>query len=221
MKSYVPLRVIMADDHAIFREGFKLLFTNQDELQLVGEAENGKELVELAARLDPDVVITDIQMPEMDGVEACRYIKERQPHIQVIALSMFNEDKLIVEMLEAGARGYLLKNTTKNELLQAARMVHEGGTYYCLATSQKLSKMIANSSFNPFRLQNKPKFTPREIEVIQLICEENSNKEIASKLDISIRTVESHREHIQEKIGAKNSIGIAIYAMKHGMVKGE
>lgn len=210
-----PIRIVIADDHEIFRDGFKVLLKKQDELELVGEAENGKELLEVAAKFQPDVVITDIKMPIMDGIEACRIIKSKFPCMKVIALSMFNDDSLIVDMLEAGARGYLLKNTNKVELLLAVKNVHEGSTYYCSATSGKLTRMIAESNFNPYRSSPVMKFTNREKEVIKLICEQNTNKEIANRLGLSIRTIESHREKIQEKTGSKNSIGVAIYAIKH------
>src|SRR5258705_10066762 len=131
---YTPIRIVIADDHEIFRNGFKLLLKNQNELELVGEAENGKDLLAVVSEQQPDVVVTDIKMPVMDGIAACKIIKKIHPAIEVIALSMFNEDNLIVDMLEAGARGYLLKNTNKHELLLAAKTVHEGNTYYCTAT---------------------------------------------------------------------------------------
>lgn len=211
------IRIGIADDHAIFREGFKVLLKNQQEVEMVCEAENGKELLILAEQEQPDVVIVDIKMPVMDGIETCRQIRKRFPDMKVIALSMFNDDNLIVDMLEAGARGYLLKNTNKAELLQATRTVYKGSTYYCNATSIKLTKMIAESKFNPYRNHPVKKFTTREIDIIQLICDQQTNKEIAYNLGLSIRTVESHREKIQEKTGAKNMIGVVVYAIKHGI----
>jgi two-component system response regulator NreC len=212
---YSPIQIVIADDHEIFRGGFKLLLKNQDELELVGEAENGRELLEVVANKRPDIAITDIQMPIMDGIDACRDICKKFPETKVIALSMFNEDNLIIDMLEAGARGYLLKNTNKNELLLAAKTVYQGSTYYCNATSAKLTKMIAESKFNPYIHQPVKKLTVREIEIIKLICKQLTNKEIAEQLNLSIRTIETHREKIQEKTGSKNSIGVAIYAIKH------
>ena len=214
---YTPIKIIIADDHHIFREGFKVLLKNQHEVELVGEAEDGKELLEMATQQQPDVAIVDIKMPGMDGIEACKNIRKRFPDMKVIALSMFNDDNLIVDMLEAGAKGYLLKNTNKNELIQATKAVHEGNTYYCSATSTKLAKMIAESKFNPYRNHPVKKFTIRETDIIKLICEQFTNKEIATSLGLSIRTVESHREKIQEKTAAKNSIGVVIYAIKHGI----
>lgn len=215
---YNPIKLVIADDHEIFRDGFKLLLQKQPELELIGEAEDGAQLLQLVAAQQPDVVIVDIKMPVMDGIMACKQICERFPQIKVIALSMFNDDNLIVDMLEAGAKGYLLKNTDKHELLLATTTVFEGGTYYCAATSNKLTRMIAESKFNPYRHKVAKKFTVRENEVIQLIFEQKTNKEIADALGLSIRTVESHRENIQEKTGAKNAVGVVIYALKHGMV---
>jgi DNA-binding NarL/FixJ family response regulator len=216
---YAPIRIAIADDHEIFREGFKLLLKNQPELELVGEAENGKELLELAALKQPDVVISDIKMPVMDGIEASRSIKKKFPEMQIIALSMFNEDNLIIDMLEAGAKGYLLKNTNKHELLAAVKAVFEGTTYYDAATNTKLAKLIAQSKFSPHRQAAPQKFTLRETTVIRLICQQQTNREIADQLGLSIRTVESHREKIQEKTGAKNSVGVVIYAIRNDMFK--
>jgi DNA-binding NarL/FixJ family response regulator len=212
---YAPVRIVIADDHEIFRNGFKLLMKNQAKLELVGEAGDGRELLYVAAKEQPDIVIMDIQMPVMDGIEACKHIRKSYPHMQVIALSMFNDDNLIVDMLEAGAKGYLLKNTNREELLTAVTIVHEGGTYYCTATSNKLARLIADSKFNPGRSHTVVKISEREKQIIQLICEQYSNKEIASQLGLSIRTVESHRENIQEKLDVKNSVGIVIYAIRH------
>jgi len=214
---YTPIKIAIADDHAIFREGFKLLLKNQNELELVGEADDGRELLQIVDLHQPDVVIIDIKMPVMDGVETCKQLIKKYPDINVIALSMFNDDNLIIDMLEAGARGYLLKNTNRDELLLATKTVFEGNSYYCLATSAKLTKMIAESRYNPYRNQPAKKFTAREIDVIRLICEQQTNKEIAIKLGLSIRTVETHREKILEKTGAKNMIGVAVYAIKQGI----
>ena len=212
--------VVIADDHEIFLEGIKLLLRKLPEVTLVGQALNGKELVELVGKKKPDVVLTDIKMPVMDGVQACKLIRQNFPDISVIAITMFDDEYLVVDMLEAGARGYLLKNTNKKEIITAIQTVTNGDTYYCKETSARLTKIIAKSKFDPFLKTSLPSLTEREKEIIVLICQQYSNKEIAAKLEISSRTVETHRENIHEKIGARNSIGIAIYAMKHDLVKG-
>jgi DNA-binding NarL/FixJ family response regulator len=216
---YLPVRIILADDHEIFRDGFQTMLKKQKEIEMVGEAENGKELIELTARLNPDVIITDIKMPVMDGIEATRILSDRFPHIGIIALSMFDEDNLVVDMLEAGAKGYLIKNAPKHEIFEAIKTVYKKGTYYCHHTSNRLAQMIAKSKFNPYKKIPKIEFTERETEIIKLICAELSNKEMASHLNLSIRTVEGYRDKIQEKMDVKNAAGIVIYAIKNGIFK--
>ncbi len=214
---YVPIRVIIADDHEIFRDGFKVMLKKQTEVEIVAEAENGKELIELAKEHQPDVVITDVKMPQLDGIEATKQIKKDLPHIEIIALTMFDEENLVIDMLEAGAKGYLLKNTNKAEVVQAVKAVYKQETYYCNSTSNKLAQMIAKSRFNPYKSIKKPSFNEKEIEIIRLICKELSNKEIASELGLSTRTIEGYREKILEKIEAKNIAGLVIYAIKHNI----
>ncbi|MET0242168.1 MAG: response regulator transcription factor, partial [Flavitalea sp.] len=191
------IRIVMADDHEIFRDGFRLMISRQDDIQLVGEAGDGKELVELVATLRPDVVVTDIKMPRMDGIEAAKTILQNHPDIGVIGLSMFDEEDLIIDMLEAGAKGYLLKNADKHEVAEAIRTVYQEEPYYCKHTSARLAQMIAKSKFNPYKKNKKIEFSEREIEIIRLICQELTNKEIADQLFLSIRTVEGYRLKIQ------------------------
>lgn len=207
----------MADDHEIFREGFKLLLRGQDQVELIGEAADGEALMDVVNRLQPDLVITDITMPGMDGIEACRKIRAAFPSIEVIALSMFNDESLVTDMIEAGANGYLLKNTNKEELILAVQTVHDGGNYYSAETSMKLAGLIARARRKPEK--HHEEFSVRETEILQLICEQLSTKEIAAQLNISVRTVEGHRENIQRKAGARNMIGVVIYAISHNMYK--
>jgi len=216
---YLPIRIVLADDHEIFRDGFQTMLTKHTDVELIGEAENGKELIIQVEKLKPDVIITDIKMPGMDGIEATKILSERFPETGIIALSMFDEDNLVVDMLEAGAKGYLIKNAPKQEILEAIRTVYEKGTYYCHHTSNKLAQMIAKSKFNPYKKQKKIHFTDREIEVIQLICGECSNKEMASQLNLSVRTIEGYRDKVLEKMEVKNTAGIVVYAIKHGFYK--
>lgn len=216
-KPYRTISILLADDHEIFRDGFNIMLKKQNKVHLLGEAEDGKELIELTRSLQPDVIITDIKMPKMDGVEATRIITEKYPHIGIIALTMFDDENLIIDMLEAGAKGYLIKNATKQEIFDAIKTVYENGTYYCHHTSNKLAQMIATSKFNPFKKEVKIEFSGRETEIICLICAEFSNKEIASQLNLSVRTVEGHREKIEEKMNVRNTAGIVVYAIKHGI----
>lgn len=219
MKKAKGIQLLMADDHEIFRDGFKLMLTKYPDIVLVGEAENGKELLELTQKLQPAVIITDIKMPVMDGIEAAKKISELFPDIGIIGLSMFDEDDLIVDMLEAGAKGYLIKNAGKEQITEAIRTVYNNDPYYCKTTSHKLTSMIARSRFNPYKKAAKVEFSEREIEIIDLICNELTNKEISDKLFISIRTVEGHRLKILEKMNVKNTVGLVVYAIKMGLVK--
>lgn len=213
------IRIVLADDHSIFRDGLKLLLRNQQEVEVVGEANDGVELLQLVRTLQPDIAVTDIKMPGMDGVEACRMIRRDSPNTQVIALSMFDDDHLVVDMLEAGAKGYLLKNTNRTEMLEACHAVCEGESFYAGATSKKLARLIANAELDTFKRHVLPSFSSRELEIIQMIAEQLTNKEIASRLNLSVRTVESHREKIQEKTDARNMVGVVIYAIRHGLIK--
>lgn len=184
-------------------------------INLLGETSNGYELIKLTRKVKPDVIITDIKMPIMDGIEATKQLTGEFPAIGIIALSMFDEENLIVDMLEAGAKGYLLKNAHKEEIVSAVKSVYQGQSYYCRDTTNKLAQMIANSNYNPYKKIVTPEFTEKEIMVMKLICQECSNKEIAENLGLSKRTVEGYRERILEKINAKNSVGIVVYAIRH------
>jgi DNA-binding NarL/FixJ family response regulator len=212
-----PIRLILADDHEIFRDGFKVMIRKQPAFELIGEAANGEELIQLVRQLRPDVVITDIKMPKLDGIEATRQLTKEFPSIGIIALSMFDEENLIVDMLEAGAKGYLLKNAHKDEIIDAIRTVAADQTYYCGSTSVKLAQLIAKSNFNPHRKTLRPELSDKEIEVIRCICQQMSNKEIANKLNLSVRTIEGYRDKIQEKIKVKNMAGIVVYAIKNNI----
>lgn len=212
-----PIRIVIADDHEIFRNGFKLLLKKQKDIVLVGEAGDGHQLLELVAQQSPDVVITDIQMPVMNGIEACRHIRHNHKGISVIALTSFNDDHFVIDMLEAGASGYILKNTDKKEVANAVKAVFEGHMYYSDATSKKLARLVAEHKVVPGRTKAPIQFTERELLIMRLICQQLTSKEIAAQLQLSARTVESHREKIQEKTYAKNTAGIVIYVMKHNL----
>lgn len=211
------IRVVMADDHEIFRDGFKLMLSKHKDIQLVAEAENGRELIELVGLHSPDVVVTDIKMPILDGIEATKAIKSKFPEIGIIGLSMFDEDDLIIEMMDAGALGYLLKNADKDEVSAAIHAVFRGDHYYCRSTHAKMMQLISKSRYNPYSKREKITFSEKEIEVIQFICMEHTNKEIADKMNVSVRTVEGYRLRILERMQAKNTVGLVLYAIKHGI----
>lgn len=218
MKRATPnIKVVIADDHEIFRDGFKLMLSKTPSIQFAGEAENGRELVKLVETSNPDVVITDIKMPIVDGIEATRMILEKFPHVAIIGLSMFDEEDLILEMLDAGALGYLIKNVDKDEVAEAILTVYNGDHYYCRTTSHKLAHMIARSKTFSMGKKEKIEFSEKEIEIIQLICKELTNKEIADQVCLSVRTVEGYRQKIQERMQVKNTVGLVVYAIKHGL----
>ena len=211
------INIIIADDYPMFREGIQLLLEQEKDIVIVGEASNGNELIKIAGETQPDVIITDIEMPVVNGIEATKDITDKFPQIKVIALTMFGDEHLIVDMLEAGAKGYLLKNTKKAELTEAIKIVHEGGIYFCNGTSMKLSKMIARTKIGG---KNKEvQFSEKETEIIKLICEQYASKQIASMTNLTERTVEKYRDHIMRKTGAINVVGIVIYAIRKGIFK--
>lgn len=212
------IRIVIADDHVIFRQGFITMVRKKEGLEVVGGAADGVELIELVKKQSPDIAFVDIMMPNMDGIAATKLIRESFPSTRVIALSMFNDDNLVVDMLEAGASGYLLKNTSVEELLIAIDVVYNGEEYFCADTSRRLVKLLAKSSWGSGKKIENIKFSEREKEVVQLMCEQLTIKEIADKLGISPRTVENYRETLQEKTGSKNAIGVVLYAIRNKMV---
>ncbi len=212
------ITLVIADDHEIFRDGLALMLSKQKNIELVGQAENGKELITLIELVNPDIILTDIKMPVMDGVEATRRILEKNSDCKIIALSMFDEENLIVDMLEAGARGYLLKNADKQEIIEAIVSVYENNTYYCRRTTAKLTSMIVKSKFNPYKKSKPVEFNEREKDIIRYICMQDTAQQIADKLFLSKRTVEGYRTKILEKMNVKNTAGVVIYALKHHLI---
>ncbi len=209
------IRIVIADDMPIFLEGFHLLIEKQDELELAGEAINGQELVALVKRVQPDVVVTDIEMPVMNGVEATKILKREFPAIGILALTMYGDDHFIKDMVEAGADGYLLKTSSREEVFTAVQEVYAGRSYFCNATTMRMAKMI--STTHVLSRQPKIEFTEKETEIIKLICEQYASKEIADKTSLTYRTVEKYRAIILEKTGSKNMAGVVVYAIRHGM----
>ena len=167
----------------------------------------------------PELIILDLKMPVMDGAAATRHLTEHYPQIGIIALTMFDEEDLIIDMLEAGAKGYLLKNADKNEIVEAIKSVYQQQPYYCRHTSNKLAQMVAKSKFNPYKHKQKPEFNEREIDIIGDICNGLTSKQIAEKILLSVRTVEGLRLKIMEKMEVKNTAGIIIYAIKNSLYR--
>lgn len=216
MKLYIPVRMILADDHELFRDGFIAMLKKQPDIEIVGEAKDADELIKLTRELKPDVIVTDILMPPgMNGIEATKKILTEFPGTGIIALSMFNDENLLSQMIEAGAKGYLLKNAHKDEIIEAVKTVHRGHKYYCKSTTIKLTKILTNNTFYREGQNNKSFFSEKERTIIQMICKGFSSQKIADELHRSIRTIESHRKNICRKINAKNVADIINYAIKH------
>jgi DNA-binding NarL/FixJ family response regulator len=212
------IRLVIADDHEIFRDGLSLMLSKQDTVTLTGQAADGEQLLRLVEEVQPDVVLTDIKMPRLDGIAATRTLLQRYPDLKIIALSMYEEEDLIVEMLEAGARGYLLKNADKKEIMEAILTVSEGNIYYCKHTTAHLASLIVRSKFDARKKAYEALFTDREKEIIRLICRQHTAQEIGNRLYLSKRTVEGYRTRILEKMDVKNTAGVVIFALKHHLV---
>ena len=219
MKLTPRIKIVIADDHELFRHGFKQIIQHEysNELEFVGEASNGAGLVDVVERCAPSIAITDIQMPGMNGIDACQTIKKKFPQTSVIAFSMFTDTNTVMQMIRAGADGYLVKSSEKEEIIEAIRTVHQQTRYYCSTISSKIYGKLANS--NQRRRQQEPAHLgSQEKAVIQLMCRQLSTKEIAAEMQLAPKTVEHYREKILEKTGARNSVGIALYAVVHELI---
>jgi DNA-binding NarL/FixJ family response regulator len=214
-----PINLAIADDHKIFRNGLKATLEDCPDFKLLIEASNGKELIGQLATHTPDVILMDIKMPEMDGMQTTDHIHQHFKQIKVLALSMHNEDKYIVDMMKAGASGYLLKNAEPEEIIEAISTVHHKGFYFNEHLSVTLIKqLVGPGSYADAAGQQQVDLNDREIEVLRLVCQEHSNQEIADKIFLSVRTVEGYRARLFEKTGSKNLVGLVIFAIKKGII---
>jgi DNA-binding NarL/FixJ family response regulator len=213
------IKVILTDDHKLFRSGIKSLLHSFDDFQVIAEAGNGKELLDILSQGNepPDVILLDLEMPVMDGMETLKNLKIQYPEVKCVVLSMHDDEKFIIHMMELGARGYLLKNAEPEDIDQAIRSVAQTGYHF----SDKISRIMLQGLVKKEKVepsfQNKEALSDREVEVLRLICEELTAAEIAERLFISARTVEGHRNKLMEKTGAKNIAGLVVYAMKEGL----
>jgi len=210
------IKVVIADDHDIYRHGLKCVLEADEEITVTGEARNGRELVQVVKELAPDVILTDLSMPEKGGIEAIRILYESGIR-RMIAISTFESERLIAEALEAGALGYLVKNSDKGEAAAAIKSVFEYTRYYCRKTTGRLNRLIANSKFNPEVKENLDLLSERDKVMIRLLCEEKTNEEIAQILFMSKRTVEGCRSRIMDKLNVKTLAGLTIYAIRNSI----
>jgi two-component system response regulator NreC len=212
-----PIRVLIADDHTIVRSGVRLLLNTESDIEVVGEALDGKEALTLTKSLLPDVVLMDITMPGMDGIEATRLIKNQWPEINVLVLTMHRSDSYFFEILKAGACGYVLKGAETSELIAAVRIAAKGDVFLYPSMARKLVQDYLSLEAGGF--SSGQSLSPREREILQLLAEGYSNKEIAEKLVISPSTVHSHRGNLMNKLGLNNRRELIQYARRHGLIR--
>ena len=226
--SIAPIRVLLADDHDILRQGLKMLLNLQQEMQVVGEARTGREAVAMAQELQPDVVVMDITMPEMDGLEACRIIHNQQPATQVLFLTMHESEEYFLQSLRMGAAGYLVKKAAPTELQMAISEVAQGGAFLYPGLAKALIRAYVEDGPPASRQEDKARasnlaqelqvLTPRELEVLRLVAEGRTNQEIADRLVLSIKTVQAHRANVMEKLGLHDITKLVRFAVRHGLI---
>ena len=216
------IKIFLVDDHQIVRDGIKSLLQNAPEITISGEASSGKELLSCISSSDSDVILMDISIPDISGIELTKQIHKNFPDIKVLILSMYTQEDFIVNAIAAGAKGYLPKNTTRPELLKAINEIYEGNENY----SDAISKIILENYISNVRKTKEPEpekekeedlLSSREKQILQMVVEGHSNQEIADKLFISIRTVESHKNHIMQKLGIKSIVELIKYAIRNNI----
>ena len=212
------LRILLADDHVVMRTGLRALLERQPNLEVVGESENGRETIALAASLKPDLIVMDVGMPVLNGIEATKAIVTENPATAVIILSMYADESYVMRALKAGARGYLLKDSAPADLINAIHAVSQNKSFF----SPKVSRILAEDYVRVLRqkgaVDSYDLLTSREQEVLQLLAEGKVNKEVASALNISPYTVETHRKHILEKLNLHNPAELILYAVRKGII---
>jgi|SRR5437899_4991302 len=211
--------VLLVDDHTVVRQGLRALIQSEQDIEVIGEAENGRQAVMQARKTPPDVVVMDVAMPLLNGLEATRQILKSVPSAKVLVLTSYGDDECVQQLMQAGASGYLIKQTAANDLLKAIREVHRGNAFF----SPSIAKRLRDQCREAFTVGQSPKktgeLTTREAEVLQLIAEGFSNKQIAGELNISIKTVEKHRQQVMNKLNIHDVAGLTRYAISKGMVE--
>ncbi|MHC4691238.1 MAG: response regulator transcription factor [Planctomycetota bacterium] len=210
----MSIRILLADDHQMVREGIRSLLEKEHDIEVVGEAEEGRKAVELVKQLQPDMIVMDITMPNLNGVDATQQIVSEFPQTKVVALSMHFSRIFVLNMLKAGALGYILKGDSSEELIEGIRTVSEGGAYF----SPKAAKTVTEVLANPLPDSPLDVLTLREREVFQLICEGKNTKQIALELHVSIKTIEANRRKLIEKLGANSIPELVIIAIENGVI---
>lgn len=213
------IKIIVVDDHSFIIDGIKAMLGSEPDIEIIGSGSNGKEAIELNRKLSPDVIVMDISMPEMNGIDATKEIKSHNKKVQILALTQHEDSEYIFQFFKAGGEGYLLKNSKKEEFIEAIRTLMTGNHYF----SKKISHLMINgflSARNPDTSDKKDKIplTRREVQIIRLISNDLSNQEIADELNLSLRTVETHRRNIMQKLNVKSVVALVRYAIQHNMI---
>ncbi|WP_159738463.1 response regulator [Vibrio atypicus] len=207
------IKVVIADDHQVVLDGFMARLQMEPEIEVIGTASNGLEAVEVAKRLMPDVVLMDVSMPIMNGIEATSLIREENPEAKVLMLTMHDNREYIMKVMQVGAVGYMLKEISAEKMVQAIKTVNQGSTYFCESVTQTLF----SQEVTPIAKQPNP-LSRREEAVLKLVAQGHSSKKVAALLDISYRTVETHRQNIKHKLDLHSTAELATYAVEHGLV---
>jgi DNA-binding NarL/FixJ family response regulator len=214
------IKVLIADDHTIVRQGFRALLEAQKDITVVGEAETGRQAVRMAISLQPDVVVMDVAMPLLNGLEATRQIVKDVPGTRVLVLSSYSDDEYVRQVTEIGAAGYLLKQTAAEDLIKAIREARNGNAFFSPAISKRLLENCRDAFLNGVPAGARTaKLTSREAEVLQLVAEGSVNKQIAGELCISVKTVEKHRQEVMNKLNIHHVAGLTRYAISRGIIK--
>jgi DNA-binding NarL/FixJ family response regulator len=214
------ITVLLAEDHTIVREGFRKMLEFEDDIEVIGEAQNGRQAVVMAKKLCPDVVLMDIAMPLLNGLEATRQVLKALPATKVLILSAHSDDAYVKNATESGAMGFLLKQNSSHVVCEAIRQVQKGKMFYGPTVARRLNRLKSQSSDRAGGFKKKTaQLTSREMEILQLIAEGKANKETASELGIGIKTVEKHREHVMQKLDIHDTAGLTRYAISSGIIE--
>jgi two-component system response regulator NreC len=212
------IRILLADDHTVMRRGLRLLIESQPEFSVVAEASDGRQAVQQAEATLPDVAVMDIAMPNLSGIEAAQRIATAQPNTAIVILSMHSDEGYVLRALKVGAKGYLLKDTAEGDLIEAIKAVHQGKTFF----SPEISKMLVEDYVREIRTRGAEDtydlLTSREREILQLLAERKSNKEIALALNLSVYTIETHRRNLHEKLNLHSLAELIMYAVRKGII---
>ncbi len=213
-----PIRILLADDHTVMRKGLRLLLESQPEFSVVAEASDGRQAIEQAEGTQPDVAVIDIAMPNLSGIEAAQRIAAALPQVAIVILSMHSDEAYVLRALKVGAKGYLLKDSAEGDLIDAIKAVHQGKTFF----SPEISRMLVDDYIREIRTRGAEDsydlLTTREREILQMLAERKSNKDIAQALSLSPYTVETHRRNLQEKLNLHSLAELILYAVRKGII---